>query len=80
MTPKTKLNIAGVAAAMALGALIGRATAAQPQMAAALDALQGARAHLIAANNDKGGHRAAAISATDAAIAETRAGIRYAGY
>ena len=79
MTPKTKV-IAGLAAALAVGALIGQATAAQPQMEAALDALQGARTHLIAANNDKGGHRAAAIRATDAAIAETRAGMRYAGY
>ena len=82
MTPKMKLglNTTAFAAAMALGALIGHATAAQPQMEAALDALQGARSHLIEAKNDKGGHRGAAIRATDAAIAETRAGIRYAGY
>lgn len=82
MTPKTKfgLKIAGFAGAVALGALIGHATAAQPQMEAALDALQGARSHLVAANNDKGGHRGAAIRAVDEAIAETRAGIRYAGY
>ncbi|MFZ3007083.1 MAG: hypothetical protein WA047_12980 [Phenylobacterium sp.] len=82
MTPKIKvgLHVAGFAAALALGAVIGHATAAQPQMAAALDALQGARSHLVAANNDKGGHRGKAIRAVDDAIAETRAGIRYAGY
>ena len=82
MTPKIEvgLNIAGLAAALALGAVIGRATAAQPQMEAALDALQGARSHLVAANNDKGGHRGKAIRAVDNAIAETRAGMRYAGY
>ncbi|CAN5450086.1 hypothetical protein BH10PSE5_BH10PSE5_26400 [soil metagenome] len=82
MTPKLKVgrNIAGFASALTLGALIGHATAAQPQMEAALDALQGARSHLVEANSDKGGHRGAAIRATDTAIAETRAGIRYAGY
>lgn len=82
MTPKTKvgLNAAALAAAMALGVLIGQSTAAQPQMEAALDALQGARSHLVAANNDKGGHRGKAIRAVDNAIAETRAGMRDAGY
>ena len=82
MTSKITVGakIAGFAAALALGALIGHATAAQPQMEAALDALQGARSHLVAANSDKGGHRGNAIRAVDAAIAETRAGIRYAGY
>ena len=41
MTPKMKLglNTMAFAAAMALGVLIRHATAAQPQMEAALDAL-----------------------------------------
>jgi hypothetical protein len=47
-------------------------------MQAALADLRSARAELIAATTDKGGHRAAAVRLTDEAIAETQAGIDFA--
>jgi hypothetical protein len=65
-------------AALASGIVIGQATADQPHMQNALDALLHARSELAVAVLDKGGHRVAAINAVDRAIAETRAGIRYA--
>jgi hypothetical protein len=53
--------------------------AAQPNMQAALGSLQAARAELIKATPNKGGHRERAIQFVDSAIGETRAGISYAG-
>ncbi|HEY6784967.1 MAG TPA: hypothetical protein VI159_08440 [Gemmatimonadales bacterium] len=50
----------------------------QPHMRAALEALQGAKHHLDAAADDKGGHRAKAIILVHDAIAEVQAGIEYA--
>jgi hypothetical protein len=67
-----------MAAMLAGGFIIGHATADQPHMRNALDALRNARAELYAASPDKGGHRMAAIGHVDRAIAETRAGIDYA--
>ena len=61
------------------GALAGVAWANQPNMQAALGSLQAARAELIKATPNKGGHRERAIGFVDSAIAETRAGIGYAG-
>jgi len=52
-----------------------RAYASQPHMENALRALQNARAELVAANANKGGHRQAAISLIDQAINETKRGI-----
>lgn len=67
-----------LAAALAGGIVIGQATAAQPHMQSALDALLRAKSELTVAVPDKGGHRLAAINAVDRAIMETRAGIRFA--
>ena len=67
----------GVAAGALAGACI--ATAAQPNMQAALGALQAARADLVKSTPNKGGHRERAIGFVDSAIAETKAGISYAG-
>lgn len=53
------------------------AMAAQPNMEAALESLNAAKASLQKATQDKGGHRAKAIQAVNAAIAETKAGIEY---
>lgn len=50
----------------------------QPHMQAALEHLRKARAELDAAIPDKGGHRAAAIKATNDAIKHTEEGIAYA--
>ena len=55
------------------------AEANQPNMQAALGSLQTARAELIKATPNKGGHRERAIGFVDSAIAETKAGIGYAG-
>jgi hypothetical protein len=50
----------------------------QPHMEAALKSLREAREHLQQAEADKGGHRAAAIKATDEAIKHTEMGMKYA--
>jgi hypothetical protein len=50
----------------------------QPHMEAALKSLKEAREHLQQAEADKGGHRAAAIKATDEAIKHTEMGMKYA--
>jgi hypothetical protein len=67
------------------GAILGglavacTAGANQPNMQAALGSLQAARAELIQARPNKGGHRDRAINFVNAAISETEAGINYAG-
>jgi hypothetical protein len=50
----------------------------QPNMEAALTALQQARASLEKATADKGGHRVKAMKLVDDAIAEVKAGIEFA--
>ncbi len=75
---KTGLGIGALAAAMTVGAFIGTAFAYQPHMHAALDALRTARAELVAAEDNKGGHRMSAIHLVDQAISETQAGIDFA--
>ena len=50
----------------------------QPHMEAALKSLREAREHLQQAEADKGGHRAAAIKATDDAIKHTEMGMKFA--
>jgi hypothetical protein len=62
----------------ALGVLVGQvAMAYQEHMHAALDALRTARHELAVAEENKGGHRAAALQLVDQAIDEVRAGIDY---
>jgi hypothetical protein len=48
-------------------------------MVNALGSLQAARAELVRATANKGGHRDRAIKLVDQAIGETQAGISYAG-
>jgi hypothetical protein len=70
------------AAALGLAAAAAVATEAeadQPNMRNALASLQDARRSLQAATANKGGHRANAIKLVDAAIAEVKAGIAFAG-
>ena len=55
------------------------ATAQQPNMQAALNSLQAARAELIQARPNKGGHRDRAIGFVDQAINQTQLGMNYAG-
>lgn len=60
-------------------ALMGTALAVtQPHMQNALSALQTAQYELSHANNDKGGHRNAAINYTNQAVQQVREGIQYA--
>ena len=48
----------------------------QPHMQAALEALQQAKHHLEEAKHDKGGHRAAALKATQDAIRHVEMGMK----
>jgi hypothetical protein len=73
----TALLLTGVVVGAIVGACV--ALAAQPNMQAALGSLQAARAELVKATPNKGGHRERAIQFVDSAIAETKAGISYAG-
>ena len=74
---KSLLSIALFAAVLSGGFLAGRASADQPHMQAALDALRSAEQQLEAATSDKGGHRAKAIAHTRKAIDEVEKGIRF---
>ena len=76
-----RFGLASSIVCLAAGAVAGAtiAFAAQPHMANALGSLQTARAELVRAEANKGGHRERAIAAVDQAIAETRAGIAFAG-
>ncbi|MEW6279787.1 MAG: hypothetical protein AB1758_14260 [Candidatus Eremiobacterota bacterium] len=56
---------------------LGRVSADQPKMQAALDHLQAAKANLELATPDKGGHRAQALKYCQMAIHEIREGMRY---
>jgi hypothetical protein len=59
------------------GLIVGRASADQPHMHAALEHLRAARASLDKATPDKGGHRARALTLVNDAIAEVEAGMSY---
>ncbi len=50
----------------------------QPHMKSALEHLQAAKGELEAAEHDKGGHREAALKATEEAIKHTKEGIEFA--
>lgn len=72
-----KAPLACLVTGLVAGASI--ATANQPHMVSALRALEGARAELIQAVPNKGGHRERAIQLVDQAIVQTREGIAYGG-
>jgi len=72
---KNGLLAVGLSSTLAIGVCIGQAMAFQPHMRAALGYLESARSELAIAAHNKGGHRVEALRLTDAAIAETRAGI-----
>jgi hypothetical protein len=61
------------------GYIVGYATAAQPHMVNALNALQTARSELGMAERDKGGHLPTAIERVDQAINQVRLGMAAAG-
>jgi hypothetical protein len=80
MLRTTAVLAAGAVALTALGAIGGftAAQADQPHMQTALADLQSAKAELMVATADKGGHRANALRLTNQAIGETEAGIGFA--
>jgi hypothetical protein len=59
------------------GFIMGRASADQPHMQAALDHLRAARAELDKADADKGGHRQKAISLVNDAISQVEKGVGF---
>ncbi len=72
---KSVLAVAIFAAGSLAGG--GVAMAYQSHMYAALQDLRAARAQLVSAMSDKGGHKAIAIEYVDKAIYQTQAGINY---
>jgi len=70
------LVLAIAMAAFYVGTLTVRAEG-QPHMRSALEHLQAAKAELQAAEHDKGGHREAALKATEEAIHHVHEGIEY---
>ena len=75
---KAALLAGGFAATLSVGFFAGQAFANQPNMEAALVSLHAARADLVAATDNKGGHRLKAMGYVDLAITEVKAGIAYA--
>jgi hypothetical protein len=75
---KKFLAIALLTVALVSGFVAGRASAAQPHMVQALNHLRAAKAQLDVADDDKGGHRVAAIKLVNDAIAQVEEGIEYA--
>jgi hypothetical protein len=69
--------IALVALMFGKNAVTGAVADPQPRMQDALGHLLSARESLEAASRDKGGHRNKAIAATNQAIKQVEAGIRY---
>jgi hypothetical protein len=68
------LSFAGVLAA---GFFVGRASADQPHMQAALEHLRAAKGQLEVADTDKGGHRAKALRFVNDAIEQVERGIKF---
>jgi hypothetical protein len=64
-------------AVLVSGFLLGRASADQPHMQAALDSLKIARTELDKADADKGGHRMRAIKLVNEAIEQVEKGIGF---
>jgi hypothetical protein len=78
MTKHIWLRSGALGAVVATSIGIGYAIGAQPHMDAGLALLRNARAELVAAEPNKGGHREKAIGLVDQAIDQTRQGIAFA--
>jgi hypothetical protein len=76
-TSSARALLLGTAIAASMG--IGYAIGAQPHMAETITLLQSARAELVKATPNKGGHRERGLGLIDQAIAEVRAGMAFAG-
>jgi len=75
-TTFTRKLLLGAVIASSMG--IGYAIGAQPHMTESMSLLQSARAELVKATPNKGGHRERALGLIDQAIGEVRAGIAFA--
>jgi len=81
MKPSVKLLLIAVAFSLCIPVSMAKAPAPpvdQPHMQLALDHLRAAKLELEKAEADKGGHRVAAIKATNDAIHHTEEGIEFA--
>lgn len=77
-TTRSRIIVAVLLCAVLVsGFLLGRASADQPHMQAALEHLRAAKGELDRADADKGGHRAKAISLVNDAISQVERGIGY---
>jgi len=77
-TSRSRIVVACLLCAVLLsGFLLGRASADQPHMQAALEHLREAKGELERADVDKGGHRARAIVLVNDAIAQVEKGIAF---
>ena len=77
-TSRSRIVVACLLCAVLLsGFLLGRASADQPHMQAALEHLREAKGELVRADVDKGGHRARAIVLVNDAIAQVEKGIAF---
>jgi anti-sigma factor RsiW len=76
---KLRRFLAALLVTLGIGAgfLAGHVSADQPHMQAALEHLREAKGELERADRDKGGHREAAIRATNDAIAQVEKGINF---
>jgi len=64
-------------AVLVSGFLLGRASADQPHMQAALEHLRMAKGELERAESDKGGHRVKALALVNDAISQVERGIEF---
>ena len=77
-TTRSRIIVAFVLCAVLVsGFLLGRASADQPHMQAALEHLRAAKGELDRADADKGGHRARAIQLVNDAIGQVEKGIGF---
>jgi hypothetical protein len=77
-TSRTRIVVAFLLCAVLLsGFLLGRASADQPHMQAALEHLRAARESLQKADADKGGHREKALRLVNQAIEQVEKGIGF---
>lgn len=77
MNVKRVLVALFITVAISGGFFVGRLSADQPRMQAALEHLRAAKGELERADRDKGGHRERALRLTNDAIAEVERGIGY---
>jgi lipopolysaccharide export LptBFGC system permease protein LptF len=77
-TSRSRIIVAFLLCAVLIsGFVIGRASADQPHMQAALEHLRAAKGELEKAEADKGGHRLKAINLVNDAIAQVERGAGY---